>query len=129
MRMSDWSSDVCSSDLPRAAAPHTRIKTIRALAEAGVPVGVLVAPVIPMITDRDLEAILEAAREAGAQSAGHVLLRLPHELTDIRREWLQLHYHERPAPVMSLIRQLPGGQDSVAPVGMQKGTGARRDRG
>src|SRR3546814_15130573 len=77
---------------PRAAAPHTRIKTIRALADAGVPVGVLVAPVIPMITDRDLEAILEAAREAGAQSAGHVLPRLPHELKDIWREWLALYY-------------------------------------
>lgn len=102
---------------PRAAAPHTRIRTIRALAEAGVPVGVLVAPVIPMITDRDLEAILEAAREAGARSAGHVLLRLPHELKDIWREWLELHYPERAAHVMSLIRQMRGGKDYDAQFG------------
>ena len=96
---------------PRASAPHTRLKAIRALSDAGVPVGVLVAPVIPMITDRELEAILEAAREAGAQSAGHVLLRLPHELKEIWREWLQLHYPERAAHVMSLIRQMRGGKD------------------
>src|SRR3546814_5091116 len=64
---------------PRAAAPHTRIKTIRALDEAGVPVGGLVAPVIPMINDSELEAILEAARAAGAEAAGHELTRLPNE--------------------------------------------------
>ncbi len=96
---------------PRAAAPHARLKTIRALTEAGVPVGVLVAPVIPMVTDKDLEHILEAAREAGAQSAGYVLLRLPHELKQVWREWLQLHYPDRAAHVMSLIRQMRGGRD------------------
>lgn len=96
---------------PRAAAPHTRLKTIRALHEAGVPVGVLVAPVIPMVTDRDLEAILAAAREAGASSAGYVLLRLPHELKEIWREWLQLHVPLRAAHVMSLVRQMRGGKD------------------
>ena len=96
---------------PRAAAPHTRIRTIAALHEAGVPVGVLVAPVIPMISDHELEAILETAREAGAASAGYVLLRLPHELTQLWREWLQLHYPERAAHVMSLINQLRGGKD------------------
>ena len=82
---------------PRAAAPHARLKTIRALADAGVPTGVLVAPVIPMITDMDLERILEACRDAGARSAGYVLLRLPHELKEIWREWLQLHFPERAA--------------------------------
>ncbi|WP_111264914.1 PA0069 family radical SAM protein [Marilutibacter maris] len=96
---------------PRAAAPHTRLKAIRALAEAGVPVGVLVAPVIPMINDRELEAILEAAHAAGARSAGHVLLRLPHELKQVWREWLQLHYPDRADHVMSLIRQMRGGKD------------------
>src|SRR5690606_9278381 len=83
----------------------------RALAEAGVPVGVMVAPVIPMINDRELEAILEAAREAGAGAAGYVLLRLPHELKDIWREWLQLHHPERAGHVMSLVRQMRGGRD------------------
>jgi DNA repair photolyase len=96
---------------PRAAAPHTRIRTIAALHEAGVPVGVLVAPVIPMITDHELEAILEAAREAGAAAAGYVLLRLPHELTTLWREWLELHYPERAAHVMSLVQQMRGGKD------------------
>lgn len=96
---------------PRAAAPHTRLKMIAALRDAGVPVGVLAAPVIPMITDRHLEHILEAAHEAGAQAAGYVLLRLPHELKEVWREWLRLHYPERAEHVMSLIRQMRGGKD------------------
>lgn len=96
---------------PRAAAPHARLRAMRTLAEAGVPVGVLVAPVVPAITDHELEAILGAAREAGAASAGYVLLRLPHELKTLWREWLELHYPERAAHVMSLVQQLHGGQD------------------
>jgi DNA repair photolyase len=96
---------------PRAAAPHTRLKMIRALHEAGVPVGVLVAPVIPMITDKHLEHILEAAREAGAASASYVLLRLPHELKEVWREWLRLHYPARAEHVMSLVQQMRGGKD------------------
>jgi DNA repair photolyase len=71
----------------------------------------MVAPVIPMINDRELEHILEAAREHGATSAGYVLLRLPHELKDVWREWLQLHYPDRAEHVMSLIRQMRGGKD------------------
>lgn len=96
---------------PRAAAPHTRLATVRRLTEAGVPVGVLVAPVVPAITDSELEAILEAAREHGALSASYVLLRLPHELKEIWREWLQLHYPDRAAHVMSLVQQMRGGRD------------------
>jgi DNA repair photolyase len=96
---------------PRATAPHGKLRAMRALHEAGVPVGVMVAPVVPMLTDHELEHILEAAREHGAQSAGYVLLRLPHELKEVWREWLQLHYPERAAHVMSLIRQMRGGKD------------------
>jgi DNA repair photolyase len=96
---------------PRAAAPHTRLKMIAALHEAGVPTGVLVAPVIPMITDHDLEKILEHAREAGADSASYVLLRLPHELKEVWREWLRLHYPQRAEHVMSLVKQMRGGKD------------------
>jgi len=96
---------------PRASAPHTKLKAMRELADAGVPVGVMVAPVIPMITDRDLEAILEAAHAAGARAAGYVLLRLPHELKQIWREWLELHYPERAQHVMSLMQQMRGGKD------------------
>ena len=96
---------------PRAAAPHTRLKMIAAMHAAGVPAGVLVAPVIPMITDEHLEHILHAARGAGAVSAGYVLLRLPHELKTIWREWLDLHYPDRADRVMSLVRQTRGGRD------------------
>lgn len=109
---------------PRASAPHTRLKMLRALSEAGVPAGVLVAPVIPMVNDRELEAVLEAAHEAGARAAGYVLLRLPHELKQVWREWLQLHYPERAAHVMSLIRQMRGGKDYDSAFGTRmRGTG------
>ena len=96
---------------PRAAAPHARLRAMRMLAEAGVPVGVMAAPVIPMINDHELEAILEATHDAGARAAGYVLLRLPHELKEVWREWLALHYPERADHVMSLIRQMRGGKD------------------
>lgn len=96
---------------PRAAAPHTRLANIRALRQAGVPVGVMVAPIIPMITDCELEQILEVVHAAGAQAASYVLLRLPHELKQVWREWLQLHYPDRAAHVMSLIQQMRGGKD------------------
>lgn len=96
---------------PRACAPHTRLRAMRTLSDAGIPVGVLVAPVIPMINDKDIEHILDAAHEHGATSAGYVLLRLPHELKQIWREWLQLHYPDRAAHVMSLIQQMRGGKD------------------
>jgi DNA repair photolyase len=97
---------------PRASAPRRRIETIARLTAAGVPVGVLVSPVIPMITDTDLEAILERAREAGAVSASYALLRLPHEVADLFREWLGIHYPERAEHVMSLVRQMRGGRDN-----------------
>ena len=102
---------------PRASAPHSRMKAIRGLHEAGVPVSVMAAPVIPMVNDHELEAILGAAREAGADCASYVLLRLPHELKDIWREWLELHYPERAAHVMSLVRQMRGGKDYDAEFG------------
>ena len=96
---------------PRASAPHRKLQAMRALHAAGVPVGVMVAPVVPMITDHELEHILQAAHEAGARAAGYVLLRLPHELKQVWREWLELHYPQRAAHVMSLIRQMRGGRD------------------
>ena len=96
---------------PRAAAPHARLRAMKLLADAGVPVGVMVARVISMITDREIEQILEAAHEHGARAAGHVLLRLPHELKQVWREWLQLHYPDRADHVMSLIQQMRGGKD------------------
>ena len=96
---------------PRASAPHRRLKTIAALAEAGVPVGVLVAPIIPALNDQDMEAVLERAAQAGARCAGYTTLRLPWELKTLFREWLALHVPERAAHVMSLLQQMNGGRD------------------
>ncbi|HEY2344839.1 MAG TPA: PA0069 family radical SAM protein [Xanthomonadaceae bacterium] len=96
---------------PRASAPHAKLRAMRALREAGVPVGVMVAPVIPAITDPEMESILEAAREAGAGAAGYVLVRLPHELKEIFRDWLAQRFPDRAAHVMSLIGQMRGGKD------------------
>jgi len=97
---------------PRAAGPRTRLNAIRELTGAGVPVGVLVAPLIPMINDGELEAILEASAAAGARSAGFVFIRLPHEVKDLFREWLDCHYPERAEHVMSLIRQSRNGREN-----------------
>jgi len=95
---------------PRAAAPYRRLRTIRALADAGVPVGVSVAPQIPFIND-DMEQVLEAALEAGARSAFYTVLRLPWELNALFQEWLALHYPQRAARVMARIRDMRGGKD------------------
>jgi DNA repair photolyase len=96
---------------PRASAPHRRIKAVRSLAEAGIPVGVMVAPIIPALNDHDMEAVLEQAADAGARSAGYTTLRLPHELKQLFREWLALHVPQRAEHIMSLVRQMNGGLD------------------
>jgi DNA repair photolyase len=96
---------------PRASAPHRRIKAIAALHQAGIPVGVFVAPLIPMLTDKDLEAILELCHGAGASTASYTLVRLPHEVAPLFREWLQLHVPQRAQHIMSLIQQMRGGKD------------------
>ncbi len=113
---------------PRAAAPQARLRLIAALREAEVPVGVLVAPVIPALTDEYLERILIAAHAAGAQAAGYVLLRLPHELKVLWRQWLQAHYPERAERVMHLLQQMHGGRDYDARFGLrQRGSGPLAD--
>jgi DNA repair photolyase len=96
---------------PRASAPHRRIKAIRTLADAGVPVGVLVAPVIPALNDKDMEAVLAQAADAGARCAGYTTLRLPLELKTLFREWLALHAPQRAEHVMSLVQQMNKGRD------------------
>jgi DNA repair photolyase len=109
---------------PRTASPQARLKVIEQLSSAGVPVGVLVAPVIPSLTDHEMEHILDAAKTAGASSAGYVLLRLPHEVKDLFREWLAEHYPDRAKHVMSLINQSRGGKDYQAEFGTRMvGTG------
>jgi len=92
---------------PRAAAPHRRLRTIRTLAEAGIPVGVSVAPQIPFINE-DMEQVLEAARDAGATSAFYTVVRLPWEVNPLMREWLEQHYPQRAARVLARIQDLHG---------------------
>jgi len=109
---------------PRAASPQARLRTLAALHEARVPCGVLVAPVIPALTDHELEDILGAAAQAGADWAGYVLLRLPYEIKDLFSEWLAEHYPQRAAHVMSLIRELRGGRANDPRFGSRmRGTG------
>jgi DNA repair photolyase len=97
---------------PRAAAPHRRLAAVKALSDAGIPVGVITAPIIPQLTDKDLEAILEAASANGARYAGWTLIRLPHEVKDLFRDWLAQHYPLRAEHVMSVIQQMRGGRDN-----------------
>ncbi|MGB8326272.1 MAG: PA0069 family radical SAM protein [Steroidobacteraceae bacterium] len=109
---------------PRAASPQARLRVMRSLHNAGVPVGVMVAPVIPAINDHELESVLEASRGAGASRAAYVLLRLPHEVKDLFREWLAAHYPGRAQHVMSLVRQARGERDNDSAFGSRmRGTG------
>ena len=113
---------------PRAAAPHRRLQTIRTLAEAGIPVSVMVAPVIPVLTDPELDAILAAAREAGASSAGYIMLRLPLEVSPLFQEWLQAHYPLKAGHVLTRVRDTRGGKDYDSRWGIRmRGTGAFAD--
>jgi DNA repair photolyase len=96
---------------PRAATPEKRIAAIKGLAEAGCPVTVMFAPVIPGLNDHELEAVLERAAGAGATAAGYVVLRLPLEIKDLFREWLEAARPERAGKVMSLVRQMRRGKD------------------
>ncbi|SEO49575.1 PA0069 family radical SAM protein [Aquisalimonas asiatica] len=95
---------------PRAASPATRLRVIRALRERGIPTGALIAPVIPVLTDHELEALVAAAAEAGAQEAGYVLLRLPREVSPLFQHWLEEHAPGQAEHVMSLLRQAHGGR-------------------
>ena len=113
---------------PRATAPKRRIQTVRALAEAGIPVGVLVAPLIPALTDHDLETVLGASANAGADSAGYVMLRLPLELHDLFVEWLEANYPLRAKHVMSLVQQMREGKYNDPNFGTRmRGTGKFAD--
>ncbi|HXH64825.1 MAG TPA: PA0069 family radical SAM protein [Mariprofundaceae bacterium] len=95
---------------PRAATPARRLQAMRKLSEAGIPVGVLVAPVIPHLNDHELESILEAARDHGARGAGYSLLRLPYELTEVFPAWLREHFPDRAEAVMRQLSEMRGGR-------------------
>ncbi len=110
---------------PRAPAAARRLAAIEGLNKAGVPVGVLAAPMIPALNDDELERILEAAAEAGAATAGYVLLRLPLEIKELFEEWLEAHFPDRKDHVLSLVRQTRGGRLYDPTWGKrQKGEGA-----
>jgi DNA repair photolyase len=99
---------------PRAATPSRRLRTIRTLTEAGIPVGVSIAPVIPFVTEPDLERLLEACAEAGAKQASYIVLRLPWEVAPLFKAWLEAHFPDRAGRVMARVREMRGGADYVA---------------
>ena len=114
---------------PRAALPERRLATVEALARAGVPVGVLVAPVIPGLTDHELPAIVAASAAAGARFVRHIMLRLPHGLRELFADWLELHLPERKAKVLNRIRAVRGGRLNDARFhSRQRGSGPFADQ-
>ncbi len=118
------SPDTKRSLEPRTASPNARLRALRELSEAGIPVAVMVAPVIPAITDHEMEDILESSRDAGARRAGYIVLRLPYEVNDLFQDWLKQHFPDRAAHVMSLIRDMRGGRDNDPRFGSRmRGTG------
>jgi len=113
---------------PRCPAPARRLEAMRRLSAAGIPVGVLVAPVIPFLTDHQIEPVLEAAYAAGARAAGYVLMRLPWELKDLFRDWLETHYPLKAKHVMSRVREMRGGRDNDPNFGSRmRGSGELAD--
>ncbi len=104
-------SEISRTLEPRAAAPARRLRTIRTLTEAGIPVSVSVAPIIPFVTEPEIERILEAARDAGAVSAHYTVLRLPFEVNPLFQQWLETHFPERAQRVMNRVREMRGGKD------------------
>lgn len=102
---------------PRACPPQRRLEIVRRLREANIPVGVLVAPIIPVLTDHELETLLQQAYDAGARSAGYVLLRMPHEIKQLFYEWLDMHYPLKANHVRTRMRDCHGGMDYAADFG------------
>jgi DNA repair photolyase len=99
---------------PRAASPGRRLEALRRLADTGCPTRVSIGPVIPGLNDHEIEALLAAASEAGAQGAGYVVLRLPRDVGPLFRDWLQRHYPDRARRVIGLVREIHGGKDYEA---------------
>jgi DNA repair photolyase len=104
-------ADIARTLEPRAATPSRRLRTIRTLTEAGIPVGVSIAPVIPFVTEPDMERVLEACAEAGATSASYIVLRLPWEVAPLFKDWLAAHFPDRAERVMNRVRDMRGGKD------------------
>lgn len=121
-------ADIARTLEPRAATPSRRLRTIRTLTDAGIPVGVSIAPVIPFITEPDLERVLEAAREAGAVYANYIVLRLPWEVRPLFEEWLLAHFPDRAERVMNRVRDMREGKAYDASFATRmRGTGVWAD--
>jgi len=105
---------------PRAASPRARLAAMRALRDAGIPVAVMVAPIIPALTDHEVETLLEAAADAGATHAGYVVLRLPHEVEPLFAEWLSVHQPLKASHVMARMREFHGGRSYEATFGVRQ---------
>ena len=109
---------------PRCPTPERRLDAIRRLSDAGVPVSVFVAPLIPALNDHEMERILDAAKAAGAQDAGYTVLRLPHEVRPLFKDWMAEHFPDRSAHVMQVLRSMRGGRDNDATFGLRmRGSG------
>ena len=122
-------TDLAGKMEPRASRPPARLRAIRELADAGIPVGVMVAPILPGLTDHEMPAILDAAASAGATRAGYVVLRLPYAVKDIFQQWLDDHVPTKKARILDRIRQLRGGQLNVSEWGARmKGEGIFADQ-
>ncbi|MFP4892103.1 PA0069 family radical SAM protein [Paraburkholderia sp. EG304] len=104
-------ADIARTLEPRAATPSRRLRTIRTLSEAGIPVGVSIAPVIPFVTEPDMERVLEACAEAGASNASYIVLRLPWEVAPLFKGWLSAHFPDRAERVMHRVHDMRGGKD------------------
>lgn len=103
-------NDVAAVMEPRASRPARRLEAVRALAAAGIPVGVMVAPVVPGLTDHEMPAILKAARDAGATTAGRIVVRLPHGVKDLFSDWLEAHFPDRKEKVLNRLRAMRHGK-------------------
>jgi DNA repair photolyase len=103
-------ADLAAKMEPRASRPAHRLRAVEMLARAGVPVGVMVAPIIPGLNDREIPAVLEAAKAAGAGEAGYTVLRLPHGVKDVFQDWLRLHFPEKMERILGTLRGVRGGQ-------------------
>jgi DNA repair photolyase len=104
---------------PRASAPGKRLQAMEILSASGIPTVAMTAPIIPAINDMEIEKLLGAAQSAGAGEAGYVLLRLPHELKELFREWLEREYPDRAKHVMNLVRDIRGGRDNDPEFGVR----------
>jgi DNA repair photolyase len=122
-------ADLAARMEPRASRPAHRLRAIEMLAKAGVPVGVLVAPIIPGLNDREIPAVLEGARAAGATSAGYTMLRLPHGVKDVFAEWLKEHFPERVDRILGTVRSVRNGKLNVSDFGSRmRGEGPYADQ-